>query len=112
MHGQTTIAAAGLDPDLSLHVNLFPSTLIDIPVQHLVEAFPSESRLGSYCIELNEQQIIGNPSYLLGPVTALREAGLCGEGVSTAQRLLEELQAWAANLQEDGRQNPDYRRAD
>jgi len=51
--------------------------------------------------------------YLLRATQDLnREAGLCGEGVSTAQRLLEELQAWAANLQEDGRQNPDYRRAD
>ncbi len=58
------------------HVNLFPSTLIDIPVRHLLEDFPADIPKGTYCIEISEQQIIGNPSHLLKPVNALKEAGI------------------------------------
>ncbi len=56
------------------HVNLFPSTLMGVPSHHLLEALPSNG--ASYCVEISEQQIIGDPSYLLEPVQALREAGV------------------------------------
>jgi len=56
------------------HVNLFPSTLIGIPVQHLIDVLPPHHQ--NYCIEISEQQIIGDPSYLVKPVTALRKAGV------------------------------------
>ena len=58
------------------HVNLFPSTLIAIPSEHLLAAFPQPIPADTFCVEISEQQIIGDPSYLLEPVRLLREAGL------------------------------------
>jgi len=58
------------------HVNLYPSTMIGIPVDHLLAEFPREVPLKSVCIEISEQQILGDPSYLLEPVRQLRRAGL------------------------------------
>ncbi len=58
------------------HVNLFPSTLINIPLQHLLEALPANSPKGTYCIEISEQQIIGDPSYLIEIVNGLKRFGV------------------------------------
>jgi diguanylate cyclase (GGDEF)-like protein len=58
------------------HINLFPSTLIAIPTEHLLASFPQPIPPHTYCVEISEQQIIGDPSYLLEPVHALRNAGL------------------------------------
>jgi diguanylate cyclase (GGDEF)-like protein len=69
-------AAAKMPPYARFHVNLFPSTLIAIPPEHLLEAFPHPLPAQTYCVEISEQQIIGDPSHLIGPVRALRDAGL------------------------------------
>jgi len=58
------------------HLNLFPSTMIDVPVKSLLEEFPEDRKKGMYCIEISEQQIIGDPSYLAKPVEELKKAGL------------------------------------
>jgi diguanylate cyclase (GGDEF)-like protein len=58
------------------HINLFPSTLIAIPTEHLLASFPQPIPPHTYCVEISEQQIIGDPSYLLEPVHALRNAGV------------------------------------
>lgn len=58
------------------HVNLYPSTIVGIPVEHLLAEFPEDIPLQSFCIEISEQQILGDPSYLLEPVRQLRAAGL------------------------------------
>jgi EAL domain-containing protein (putative c-di-GMP-specific phosphodiesterase class I) len=70
--------AAGVvfSPEMKLHVNLFPSTLINIPVEHLIKALPENYLRNSCCIEISEQQIIGDPSYLIKPVNALKAAGI------------------------------------
>ena len=74
---KTAIAAtADRDPSLRFHINLLPSTMIDIPVQHLLEVFPANRPRSSYCIEISEQQIIGDPSYLREPVSELKRAGV------------------------------------
>ena len=65
-------AAAMLPAGIRRHVNLFPSTIIDIPVQHLVEALPHNGARKDFCIEISEQQIIGDPSYLVGIVDAFK----------------------------------------
>ena len=52
------------------------STLINVPVQHLLDSLPPDSRKGSYCIEISEQQIIGDPSYLIPAVQALKKANV------------------------------------
>ena len=58
------------------HINLFPSTLIAVPAEHLLATFPDPIPRDTYCVEISEQQIIGDPSYLLEPVATLRNAGI------------------------------------
>ncbi len=58
------------------HLNLFPSTLINIPVEHLLEGLPTGTTRKRYCIEISEQQIIGDPSYLMEAVKAFKQAGV------------------------------------
>lgn len=58
------------------HVNLFPSTIIGIPTQHLLDEFPAVIPLNCFCIEISEQQLLGEPSYLIEPVRALQKAGI------------------------------------
>jgi diguanylate cyclase (GGDEF)-like protein len=61
---------------LSRHINLFPSTLLAIPTEHLLAELPTDVDPGVFCIEISESQIIGDPSYLLEPVRGLRAAGV------------------------------------
>ncbi|HLD50607.1 MAG TPA: bifunctional diguanylate cyclase/phosphodiesterase [bacterium] len=68
-------ASATLPGWMRRHVNLFPSTMIGVPVEQLLEVFPQD-KPGLYCVEISEQQIIGDPSYLVGVVTALKRAGI------------------------------------
>ena len=65
-----------LPAQLTRHVNLFPTTLIDIPARTLIELFKGEKIGGRFCVEISEQQIIGDPSYLIEPVNSLRRAGV------------------------------------
>ena len=69
-------AAAELRPSARVHLNVFPTTLLSVPAQHLLETFPTPLPPGTFCLEISEQQIIGDPSYLIEPVRALRAAGL------------------------------------
>jgi EAL domain-containing protein (putative c-di-GMP-specific phosphodiesterase class I) len=57
-------------------VNVFPTTLLAIPVEHLLEIFPRPLAKDTFCLEISEQQIIGDPSYLVPVVRALRAAGI------------------------------------
>lgn len=65
-----------LPADLEYHVNLMPSTLLDIPAEELLTAFPEGRDPTKYCVEISEQQIIGAPSYLVKPIRKFREAGI------------------------------------
>ena len=58
------------------HFNLFPSTLIDIPVRNLIEPFQTAHDVENCCIEISEQQIIGDPSYLTDAVKNFKDAGI------------------------------------
>ena len=69
-------AAAQLPDNSRFHVNLFPSTMLAIPTEHIVECFPDPIPPRKFCLEISEQQIIGDPSYLLPSVRALKEAGI------------------------------------
>jgi diguanylate cyclase (GGDEF)-like protein len=69
-------AASRLEPQVHCHLNLFPSTMIDVPVAHLIDSLPQGRSPAQYCIEISEQQIIGDPSYLAEPVARLREHGV------------------------------------
>ncbi|HET7707422.1 MAG TPA: EAL domain-containing protein [Thermoanaerobaculia bacterium] len=69
-------AAMLLPPYARFHVNIFPTTLLGIPVEHLLEIFPVPLPAEQFCLEISEQQIIGDPSYLTEIVKTLRAAGL------------------------------------
>jgi diguanylate cyclase (GGDEF)-like protein len=69
-------AAMELPPYARFHLNIFPTTLLAVPVEHLLDLFPKPLAAGTFCLELSEQQIIGDPSYLLPAVQALRAAGV------------------------------------
>ena len=70
------MAAAARPATGDLHINLLPSTLLDVPVStilRVLEELPTGVRA---CIEVNEQQFVSHPSYLLESIRALREAGI------------------------------------
>ncbi|MDQ3283602.1 MAG: EAL domain-containing protein, partial [Acidobacteriota bacterium] len=69
-------AAMDLPPYARFHLNIFPTTLLAVPVEHLLDLFPKPVPAGTFCLEISEQQIIGDPSYLLPAVQALQAAGL------------------------------------
>jgi diguanylate cyclase (GGDEF)-like protein len=64
------------DQNTRFHVNLFPSTIIDTPIDRLLTLFPPNRKPGQYCIEISEQQFIGDPAYLRDHVAALKENGI------------------------------------
>lgn len=69
-------AALDLPPYARFHLNIFPTTLLSIPTEHLLELFPNPLPPETFCLEISEQQIIGDPSYLAPVVQALRDAGM------------------------------------
>lgn len=76
-HCFKTCVRAGVDlsDETCRHLNIFPSTLMDTPAESLIETMAIDGRR-RYCLEISEQQIIGEPSYLKKPVEALRRAGV------------------------------------
>ncbi|MGH9547761.1 MAG: EAL domain-containing protein, partial [Terriglobales bacterium] len=60
---------------MRFHVNIFPSTLLDTPIENFIALFPRDSQ-GKFCIELSEEQFIGDPGYLREHVAALKQAGI------------------------------------
>jgi diguanylate cyclase (GGDEF)-like protein len=64
------------DQNSRFHVNLFPSTIIDTPIERLLTLFPASRKKGNFCIEISEQQFIGDPAYLRDHVNLLKENGI------------------------------------
>ncbi|HIA52173.1 MAG TPA: diguanylate cyclase [Candidatus Melainabacteria bacterium] len=64
------------DRKARFHVNLFPSTIIDTPIERLMTLFPDNGKTASYCVEISEQQFIGDPVYLRNHVQALKDQGV------------------------------------
>lgn len=69
-------AAAALPPKIHRHINLFPATIIDLAVEELVEKLAVNCPAKSYCLEISEQQLLGEPSHLIGPVEELKRYGI------------------------------------
>lgn len=57
------------------HVNLFPSTLLNTPTDRIVPLLAVDGVRGRICVELSEQQFLGDPTCLRAPIRELREAG-------------------------------------
>lgn len=69
-------SAALVGEGMRCHVNLFPSTLINLPMESLLGLFVPFKSKNEFCVEISEQQILGEPSYLLESVLALKKAGI------------------------------------
>ncbi|MCB9799723.1 MAG: EAL domain-containing protein [Candidatus Omnitrophica bacterium] len=61
---------------LRYHFNIFPATLMDIDAYNLLEDLPETYQKGSACIEISEQQIIGDPSLLSKSIEVFRNSGV------------------------------------
>ncbi len=68
--------AAQLKSEQSIHVNLFPSTIIDVPIEELIAEFDGIDKDKSFCIEISEHQIIGDPGYLKNAIREFKRQGL------------------------------------
>ncbi|MFH1208867.1 MAG: diguanylate cyclase [Candidatus Omnitrophota bacterium] len=69
-------AATGLPSEMHRHINLFPVTIIDAAIDELVERLAEHCPAKSYCLEISEQQILGDPSHLIVPVEELKRRGI------------------------------------
>lgn len=67
---------SSITEDLRFYINIFPSTLLDTPVQNLIAMFPTERGGKQFCLEISEQHFIGDPGYLKDHVNAFKQAGI------------------------------------
>jgi len=65
-----------MDGNLAFHINIFPSTMLDLSMPNLLELLPEETVKDAFCIEISEQQIIGDPAYLKERIKVLRDSGI------------------------------------
>ncbi len=65
---------AGLRGDI--HLNIFPSTLLATPVDRLLALLPPRTESRRICLEISEQQIIGEPGYLDERIAELQARGV------------------------------------
>jgi len=68
--------ASELPPQMHRHINLFPATIIDLPVEELVDKLAANCPASNYCFEISEQQILGDSSSMIGPVQAFKDYGI------------------------------------
>ncbi|HUP51993.1 MAG TPA: diguanylate cyclase [Longimicrobiales bacterium] len=57
------------------HVNLFPSTLLNIPPDCIIPLLDRGGTRERVCVELSEQQFLGDPAYLRPMIRELRAVG-------------------------------------
>lgn len=73
---QCVIASSDVDGDLKVHLNVLPSTLMDLPAEALLRAFPTHRPPSSWCIEISEQRLPTDAFSLTGVVRKLKESGV------------------------------------
>ena len=70
----TCVAASNLITEAAhRHINLLPSTIMDIPAAKLIEKLSGSSQ---HCIEISEQQILGDSTHLVEAIQLLKRAGV------------------------------------
>jgi len=91
---QCIIATGSAAPNLLFHINLFPETLLETPVDTLISLFPVNRKGHKFCIELGEEKFHADPLNYRGPVSALKAAGIrvaiddVGYDISSLERLI------------------------
>jgi len=73
---QCIAATANIHKNMRFHINLFPSTIVDTSVDVLLSLFPEDKQGKTYCLEISEPQLTGDPGYLRDQINALRESGI------------------------------------
>ncbi|TAJ21524.1 MAG: sensor domain-containing diguanylate cyclase [Planctomycetota bacterium] len=77
-----------------VHLNAFPSTLLVTPTERLVELLAAGGSPSRYCIEISEQQFLGDPAALRSRLAGLRASGIAfaiddvGFGKSSLEALI------------------------
>ena len=61
---------------MRVHMNVFPSTIVDTSIEEFIGMFPITSGGRTYCIELSEQHFIIEPKHMRDSINAIREAGI------------------------------------
>jgi diguanylate cyclase (GGDEF)-like protein len=64
------------NPSLQCHINLFPTTLLAMPVEDLLAVLPADRRPRNYCIELSERWFVGNTVEFVRAVHRIRAEGV------------------------------------
>lgn len=59
-----------------IHLNLLPATLLEVPFERLLAELKEPPEGVTWCVELSEQQFLGDPAELVGAVGRLRQAGV------------------------------------
>ncbi len=73
---QCVVAGSDVDGDLKVHINVLPSTLVDLPAESLLRAFPTHRPPSSWCIEISEQRLPTDAFALTEIVRRLKESGV------------------------------------
>ena len=69
-------ATLSFDPLLQSHINLFPATLLALPVEEFIKDFPSDRPKKNYCIELSEKWFVVNTVELVRSIQRIRDEGV------------------------------------
>ena len=69
-------ASKRLTPKGKFHLNLFPSTILGTPSDRLLDLLQLTDDGVTFCIEISEQQFIGDPACLRDHVAAFKEKGV------------------------------------
>lgn len=57
------------------HINVFPSTLVDMAVEDFTNVLPPGMAKAKYCLEISLSRIHSDPAYLIKAVRGFKEAG-------------------------------------
>jgi len=69
-------ACEAIDVELSCHLNVLPSTLLNLELDELIAELPQAGDRRRFCIEISEKETIGDANKLLQFIAAIREAGM------------------------------------
>jgi len=70
------LAATNLPGHCQIHVNLYPSTLMEYTAVEIAKDCKFLRSKRKLCLELSEQQIVGDPAYLTSSIQELKKAGI------------------------------------
>ncbi|MCB9831620.1 MAG: diguanylate cyclase [Planctomycetes bacterium] len=87
------LRSTSLPRTLDLHVNLHPESLVTLEHSRVPDMLHASRRQQRLCVEISEQQLVGDPGYLLPALAKLRAEGviLALDDVGFGARSLEAL---------------------